>query len=146
MGENMYNNKWADIPEDTKLILERLDEFEKEIFSDDPESYKWGEDIVDAVLDNNYLGGHPINVIPGGESGVCHPTLLVAIGARAYEDIEKRILQAVEHIYVNCSGKTRFVLFWAAKWDLSTWKQHEHSFKGVTVILKPFGGSPSLLT
>ncbi len=140
----MYRNELDDIPQEVKWILERLDEIEKDIL-EEPGTCERGEDIIGrAFRDRNIEGS--INVIPGGKPGKCHTSLLVAIGRRTYEDIEKRILQAADHIHTRCPGVTQFVIFWAVKWDYFLWMSHASSFRGVITILKPFGARPTVLT
>ena len=82
------------------------------------------------------LSGSHINVIPPvGHPGPCCSILLVAIGS--WDSIEKRILEAVEHTYVKCARITKYVIFYAAKWDQEIWIRHEQSFRpGITVVLK----------
>lgn len=87
--------------------------------------------------------GVSINTIPPlGERRGCADILLVIIGEA--DNFELRILEAIEHCGVLCRGTTRYVIFYAFKWDDVTWKEHEESFKliGAVVVLKPFGRPP----
>ena len=61
-----------------------------------------GKDVVDAI--SGLRTGQRINVIPGGIPGSCHRDLVVAIGTR--DAVEKRILQAMEHVLAECMGIT----------------------------------------
>jgi hypothetical protein len=84
--------------------------------------------------------GTPINVIPPlGESGPCTEILLVFIGEA--DSFELRLLETIEHCGVLCHGKTKYVIFYALKWNDAIWKRHEQSFKMINaaVVLKPFG-------
>lgn len=131
-----------DIPNDIANILGILSNTES-IFLENPRTYQRGEDMIDS-LRNSYQGQR-INVIPDGMSGECQQVLLVAIGKRKDEDVEKRILQAIEHINVRCLGITKYVIFWAAKWESMAWMKHRDSFKNAIVILKLFGIDPVIL-
>ena len=139
----------SDIPGEIKNILNTLSKMER-IVLEDPRTYQSGENIVNKIFHNGeyrkYQGqGQEINVIPGGVSDGCQLVLLVAIGERRSEDVEKRILQAIEHINVKCSGTTKYVIFWAAKWESTAWMKHRDSFRNGTVILKLFGIDPIVL-
>ena len=114
-------------------------------FSEDTGWYDRGEWMIDKLSEKDCSEGYPINVIPEGESGECHDKLIVAIGNRRGEDIEKRILQALEHVHIKCPGRTNTVIFWTAKWDISIWSEKKHSFSGVKVILKQLGSDPTIL-
>jgi hypothetical protein len=141
----MYENETRDIPQDVAGILASLSEMESTLL-EEPDTCRRGEDIVEKIFDERrYYGGQPINVIPGGVPGKCEPILIVAVGSRTYEPIQERILQAIEHIHVKCSGITRYVIFWAVKWDSTAWMKRAGSFKNITVILKLFGVNPTRL-
>ena len=143
--EPMYENERGDIPQYIAGILGSLSEMEG-ILLEEPDTCRRGEDIVERIFrDRNYYGGQPINVIPGGVPGKCERVLIVAVGSRTYEDVERRILQAIEHIHVKCSGITSYVIFWAAKWDSTAWMEHAGSFRNITVILKSFRANPTRL-
>src|SRR5271157_5696068 len=82
-------------------------------------SLKKGEGMIKA------LGtGHSVNVIPGGEPGPCRDILVVAIGIKD-DNINERILEAVEHVTTRCAGKTTAIVFWAAWWDALAWASHK---------------------
>lgn len=84
-----------------------------------------------------------INVIPGGNPGGCHNTLVVSIGR--HDDVEKRILKAFAHVTAICKGRTKNVVFWAAVFDFMAWKEYRSSFKSVRVTLRPpFGAKVAL--
>lgn len=86
-----------------------------------------------------------VNVYPEGiPTNQCHRTLLVAIGQN--DNVEKSVLAAIEHTAVKCRGKTNNVVFWAVSWSSLTWPAHKNSFKGITVVLKPFYADPTLLS
>lgn len=90
-----------------------------------------------------YPQGISINTIPPlGRRGSCADVLLVAIGEA--DNFELRILEAIEHCGVLCRGITRYIVFYAFKWDDIIWKVHEESFKliGTVIVLKPFGRPP----
>ena len=90
------------------------------------------------------IGGSEINVIPPiGHPGPCRAILLVAIGAM--DNVERRILEAVEHVNVKCRGITKHVIFYAAKWDQTAWLRHSRSFTEVSTILKMPLTKPILL-
>ena len=77
-------------------------------------------------------GGYPINVIPPlGEPGPCRPIVLVSIGTR--DGLERRILEAIEHVSAKCAGITRHVVFYAARWDHEVWARHAGSFRSLRV-------------
>lgn len=92
-----------------------------------------GKDLVDAF--SGLRMGQLINVIPGGTPGRCHRDLVVAIGTR--DSVEKRILQAIEHVLARCMGITKNVVITALKWNYGIWNKHRNSFarNGVNVIL-----------
>ncbi|MHB1806508.1 MAG: hypothetical protein ACYCR2_05845 [Thermoplasmataceae archaeon] len=92
-----------------------------------------GKDLVDAF--SGLRTGQRINVIPGGTPGSCHWDLVVAIGAR--DSVEKRILQAIEHVLARCMGITVNVVIAALSWNSEIWNKHKNSFarKSVNVIL-----------
>ena len=85
-----------------------------------------------------------VNVIPGGVIGNCHDILVVAIGSGCQENVEVRILEAIEHIWVKCP-KTTYVIFATAKWDVLAWAKHAKSFRSISCTLKMFGATPSKL-
>jgi len=149
MGVKMYEKaEWMEIPEEVGRILGTLGEMESML--EDSKSYLRGEDMIRKTFGNEYYRGRtvgtiPANVIPNGVPDKCRQVLIVAIGSSRFESVEKCILQAIEHIYANCMGITKYVIFWAAKWDVSAWIEHANSFKNVTVILKPFRANPTLL-
>jgi hypothetical protein len=90
------------------------------------------------------IKGVPVNVIPPiGEPGPCTEILLVFIGKT--DNFEVRVLEAIEHSGVLCYRTTKYVIFYALKWDDVVWKRHEQTFKkiNVTVFLKPFGRPPT---
>ena len=124
---------------------ERLGEMEREGFSD-PNSYGSGEIMIREAFPGEGGLAHTVNTIPGGASGSCHETLVVAIGSNASENVELRVLRAVEHIWVKCRDRNRVVVFGAAKWDAQAWQKHASSFGNVTPILKVVGAAPTLLT
>jgi len=92
------------------------------------------------------IGGVPINVIPSYTMGPCAEILLVFIGEM--DGFEHRILEAIEHCGVLCRGVTKYVVFYAIRWDDAVWKRHERSFKMINaiVVLKPFGRPPTRIS
>ena len=141
----MYEKERWDVPPDIARILDSLGEME-DILSEEPNTCRKGEDIARRIFgENGYFNGEDINAIPCDVPGKCKRVLVVVIGSRTYEDVEKRILQAIEHINVKCPGITRYVIFWALKWDSKAWIKHANSFSNVTVILKSFGAYPTRL-
>jgi hypothetical protein len=141
----MYEKERWDIPQDVAGILTSLSEMEG-TFSEEPRTCRSGEAIVRRIFnDGRFYGGQAINVIPSSVSGMCERILIVAIGSSPYEDVQKRILQAIEHIHVKCSGITKYVIFWAAQFNSTAWMKHAGSFKNTTVILKLFGVNPTRL-
>ncbi|MCS7367395.1 MAG: hypothetical protein NDF52_05900 [archaeon YNP-WB-062] len=96
--------------------------------------------IKSDIIRQESISGIPINVIPPtGKLGPCTDILLVFIGEA--DSFELRVLEAIKHCGVLCRGKTRYVIFYALKWDDVMWKKHEQSFKMINavVVLKPFG-------
>ena len=95
---------------------------------------------------NYTINSVPVNVIPRvGDPGPCTETLLVFIGSA--DIFELRLLEAIEHSGALCRNTTKYVIFYALKWDDVVWKRHEQSFKmiNVAVFLKPFGRPPARL-
>ncbi len=133
-------NRRHDIPREVLDVIGWLWEMEGWM-SEEPRKMRRGTVLIKEISED--ASTHRINVIPGGVPGICHPTLLVAIGYN--DDVEKSILRAVEHINVRCPGITRNVLFWAASWNSASWTQHKDSFRSVTAVLKPFFAEPALL-
>ncbi|MEM2637423.1 MAG: hypothetical protein QXL15_03630 [Candidatus Korarchaeota archaeon] len=84
------------------------------------------------------IGGFEINVIPPiGYPSTCKEILFVAIGNM--DNVRLRILEAIEHIHVKCKGTTKYVIFYAVKWDQREWLRHSTSFNEVSTVLKiPF--------
>ncbi len=106
---------------------------------------KYGEKMIGNLIGGNNILLNPVNTLPSGIPGRCRPVLLVAVGSRVYEDVEKRILQAIVHVYAACPGTTKAVIFWAAKWNGVPWLKYRNYFKGTLVVLKIFGANPILL-
>ena len=103
-----------------------------------------GEDIVKVLIKENNPLLNPVKMLPKGIPHTCKPVLLVAIGSRVYEDVEKRILQAIAHVFAACPETTKTVIFWAAKWDSVPWLKYRTYFNTM-VVLKLFGANPLLL-
>jgi hypothetical protein len=138
----MYqSNNWSD---ELQRLLKALSELESELsnlFEEDLSELDSAEDIIkrvfDGQLDTGVLGS--VNIIPFDNPGQCCSTLLVIIGAKDSDrTIDTRILEAIEHLYAKCPGKTTNVVFWAAKWNSQVWAKHNRSFGQITVVLKPF--------
>lgn len=146
-----------EIPEDMLPILrvlEELDEIKRrELYGEGivmrERRRLTGEQIVMNIRERGFKPSltHPrgisINIIPPvGEKGPCADTLLVVIGET--DSFKVRVLEAIEHCGVICSGRTKRVIFYAFKWNDVEWKKHEESFKllGTVVVLKPFGRPP----
>lgn len=106
---------------------------------------KYGEKMVGVLIGENNTLLDPVNTLPRGIPSTCRPVLLVAVGSRVYEDVEKRILQAIAHVYAACPGTTKTVIFWAAKWNGVPWLKYRNYFKSTMVVLKVFGANPILL-
>jgi len=112
-----------------------------------------GQNLLSNAIEKQLIGpslkypssieGIPINVIPSYTVGPCAETLLVFIGEM--DSFELRILEAIEHCGVLCHGVTKYVVFYALKWNDAVWKRHERTFKMInaTVVLKPFGRPPT---
>ena len=136
--------KIFDIPKELQEIIEILEHREREFeILWNPNVLRSGKKIIERLFGDielqgiePSLSGSYINVIPPvGHPGPCRSVLLVAIGS--LDSIENRILEAVEHIYVKCAGITKYVIFYAAKWNQEIWIRHEQSFRpGITVVLK----------
>ncbi|MGA1976187.1 MAG: hypothetical protein ABSG92_11195 [Conexivisphaerales archaeon] len=84
-------------------------------------------------------------IIPGFDRNPRQPLLVVAIGTGG--DIEEVILQTVEYLLARSMGATKYVIFFAAKWDGIAWARHRDSMRvaKVTSILKLFGTEPMVL-
>lgn len=137
------------MPDEIAGVLEGLTKRER-VFEQDPEIPKSAEDIIQKGLPGDSISNYPVNVIPGDTPGKCRDVLIVAVGSAQqskYEYVDRRILQAIEHVYAKCPQDTKFVIFWTENWDTTTWRNHVDSFKGkgVTVVLKLFGHYPKLL-
>ena len=162
------------IPENLRDVIKGLERFEEEFPIRKRREAKVkkfsGEDIIKELEKNGVLeklepesafrispnisrerekfgsGGRPINTIPIGYPGGCCEELLVAVGNK--DDVEKRILEAIEHCAAKCSRITKYVLFYAFKWDSIIWESHKVSFSynGIIVVKKGFRESPVLLT
>jgi hypothetical protein len=128
------------INQDIRGLLASLSECETDI-SKDPKVLRTAKKIVenmpDSILDSQ------INIYPGGIPGRCHDTLLVVIGEN--DDVEKNVLQAVEHVSAKCRGITTNVIFWAVWWSSFHWPDHKASFRGINVVLKVFFADPALM-
>jgi hypothetical protein len=78
------------------------------------------------------------NFIPGSRRGPCCPVLVVAVGAE--DDVEHRILQAIEHVRSPpCVGVTKAAIFWAAGWDSRAWRVHRWALRGIRCWIKVVG-------
>ena len=104
-----------------------------------------GDVIIRRGLPMNSRLGLRINTIPWGTPDSCHEILLVAIGSNPSENLEFRVLQAVEHVWAKCRRDCKFVIFWAGQWDAQIWKRHSGSFEDVTPVLKMIGAAPAIL-
>ena len=135
----------TDIPAHVKDLLRSLEVSEQQVFEDEA-SIGDSKVIIRRGLPKNSQLAHRINTIPWGTPGSCHETLLVAIGSNPSENVEFRVLQAVEHVWAICRDDCKFVIFWAAKWDAVVWKRHARSFRSVTPILKHFEAAPTMLS
>lgn len=130
----------VELPGEVREILASLDAIERDVIRE-PTVLGRGETLVKETLSSV---SHSVNVIPGGVPGPCHRILIVVIGSSGNEDVEKRILEAVEHVFAKCR-ETRFVIFWAAQWIGTAWMRHADSFRNVESILKQFGANPTKL-
>lgn len=92
-----------------------------------------GKEVIDRILDK---GDGGVNVIPGGNPGRCRGTLVVAIGTN--EGIERRILEAIEHVGVSCRGINKNVIFIAFNWNYGAWLRHEGSFRALSLTVHLF--------
>ena len=165
----MYEKDY--IPENLRDIIRDLERFEREFPIRKRREAKVkkfsGEDIIKELEKNGVLkklepesvfriprgerekfgsGGRPINTIPIGYPGGCYRELLVAVGNK--DDVEKRVLEAIEHCTAKCRRITKYVLFYAFKWDSIIWEAHKSSFypDGIAVVKKGFRELPILLT
>jgi hypothetical protein len=135
----MYqSNNWSD---ELQRLLKALNEREAGLFDEiegNLDELDSAEDIIKRVFNDTEVLGS-VNIIPFNNPGQCCSTLLVIIGAKDGDrTIDTRILEAIEHIYAKCPGKTTNVVFWAAKWNSQVWAKRKSSFGQVTVVLKPF--------
>ena len=124
----------GEIPEGLGDLLDELGRILSELASEMPgEKRVSGKDLVEAI--SGLRTGRRINVIPGGTPGSCQRDLVAAIGDR--DGVEKRILQAIEHVLARCMGITVNVVIIALNWNYGIWNKHRDSFagKGVNVIL-----------
>lgn len=130
----------VNLPHDLGDLLGSLSESEDGLLKN-PRKCASGKSIA-KELDRNF-GGQPFNVIPWGiPTSNCYGTLVVGVGYN--DDVEKRILEAYEHVSVKCRN-TRYVIFWAAAWNGLSWRSHMIMFRGVTAILKPFLAEATIL-
>lgn len=132
----------AELPQKVKEILQGIDECSRQFievpFSAFPEERKFirrefrkGERLIGRLSEcpkiEPFYGRQMINVIPPiGTPGPCAKILLVAIGLK--DDVKTRLLEAIEHISVKCSGITQYAIFYAAWWDEFAWMEHRDSF------------------
>ena len=135
----MYqSNNWSD---ELQRLLKALNEREAGLFDEiegNLDELDSAEDIIKRVFNDTEVLGS-VNIIPFNNPGQCCSTLVVIIGAKDSDrTIDTRILEAIEHQYAKCPGKTTNVVFWAAKWNSQVWAKRNRSFKQVTVVLKPF--------
>lgn len=132
-NEAMATRESASFPESLELVLKRLSKLEKEIR---PENFETGERMLQrtefSVEDEEGSGN--CNVIPSGRRGVCRPFLIVAIGASSSENLEDRLQQALEHVSSHCRAKTRYIIFWTLKWDVSSWNRYARSFEQLGIV------------
>jgi len=128
------------INQDVRGTLASLSEWETDIFKD-PKVLKTAKKIVESMPDS--ILHSRINIYPGGIPSTCHDTLLVVIGEN--DDVEKSVLQAVEHISARCRGITTNVIFWAVCWSSAHWPDHKASFRGISVVLKVFFADPTMV-
>ena len=120
-----------------------LKELESQII-EHPEYYTDGKEIVKRFLHDRKFLHHttPVNLIPMGQPGVCHQSILVVIGSNDFDKVEIRILETIEHLYAKCYKETTFVVFWAASWDGTAWMKHSQHFQHCHVTLKMFAAPP----
>ena len=120
-------------------LLGRLDE----ILSQMPKVFNNGKKILNELFEERGYGhgdtiGLPVNVIPATDIlGSCQDTLFVAVGDN--DSLERRLLEAVEHVSAKCRGITNKVLFISTKWQTSVWLKHKNSFGPSNVFLKIIG-------
>jgi len=130
---------WTDYP-DLSQFLEWLNDIERRLdIPWDKQAMNSGKRIVEKIFDRDGGSGMPVNVIPPvGRLGGCERILFVAIGGR--DNVKRRILEAIEHIAAKCPNRTKYVVFYCAKWDHVTWLEHMDSFRrfGVVVVKKEF--------
>jgi len=130
----------AHLPDELGNLLGSLTAIEEDL-SENPKRWASGGSIT-KELEGDYVG-QAVNVIPWGTPTTqCYSTLVVGVGYN--DDVEKRILEAYEHISAKCPN-TRYVIFWAAAWYGLSWKRHSRHFKRVTAILKPLFADATLL-
>ena len=141
----------GELPREFRAFLEELEKYERR------HEIPWRPDVMTSgrkmlrALFSETRGqaygarGVSINVIPPvGRTGHCRSLLLVAIGTR--DSVERRILEAVEHVRAKCADITRYIVLYAAKWDHGAWLRHSQSFAGSIVVLKMVGQPPARLT
>jgi hypothetical protein len=133
----------GELSQEVRTILGNIDEIEIDIF-EHPTILGTGESIIAKGFSSNSGIRDMVNVIPGGDPGSCHDTLVVAIGSNTSENVEARILEAMLHIGIKCRN-THSVIFLAAKWETQAWIKHAKSFRKVTTILRIFGASETIL-
>ncbi|MEO0301686.1 MAG: hypothetical protein ABIM98_06930 [candidate division WOR-3 bacterium] len=155
------NERFWELDEEVREILRCLERYENTIFEDREKMDKIlqkGEKIVEKLIEREefvriektYTPSYPyspskggsFNVIPSGLPGSCKRVLVVIIGSK--DSVKMRILEAIEHISVKCLNITKYVIFWAVKWDTSVWNKHRYSFEklNIKVVLKQFYLSP----
>ena len=134
---------WTDYPDLTQF-LEWLDSIERRLeIPWDRRAIASGKGIVEKIFARGGGSGISVNVIPPvGRPGGCERILFVAIGAK--DSIEKRVLEAIEHIAAKCPNRTKYVVFYCAKWNHAAWLKHMDSFRrlGVVVVKKELLSRP----
>ncbi|MCS7232067.1 MAG: hypothetical protein RMJ67_08025 [Elusimicrobiota bacterium] len=171
----MFDYKYnKEIPSEIRHIIEALEKldgikteemwrYDRYIdyeYRDELPKHFSGKDLIDNAIKNEilspvekgqYIMKSPyngvINVIPSRGKGVCCEMLLVFIGDK--DNFEKRIFQALEHTGIICRNITKYVIFYAFKWETIIWEKHYNSFVELVdkdrlrcVVKKMFRESP----
>jgi hypothetical protein len=130
-----------DIPEDLKeLATQILDSLTNlnEIYGNGSHKQRFPSDkrLIDILTSRRV--GRGINIIPGSHGDVCTKALVVIVGPKT--DIEKRLLEAANHVNHICRGTTKQVVILSFIWNEVIWdeflgRKYNNPFKGTTCIM-----------
>lgn len=136
----MFKKDLGILPEIVSSILDILKELDGDLLKQDnkPNLERKNFSIVKRLKGGNWFSNNYINIIPGNKQGDCQENLLVIIDSN--NNINNLLDKAIQHIS-NCP-KTKYIIFYAAKWDSLKWIKKEKDFKNIPIILKLVGAEP----